>query len=220
MRTYLQSFSGLSEYLSHERTRQFISHSKCDCDRLPKQAHKAKQRICLTGLGTKTFTTAATAIQMLWQVLSEEAPRSALQAWTPRQAHGMLELEFSNRYFCLGRDMPATEQVAISDTVDPFSILRRLCPSNHSSSDNEVHYFERRTDQKSYVLVVLASDLADRQRTTGVRQGMRASSPTQFGWASSSKYRCRFKQSRTRRASIKCYRSCARSAYWTALWRR
>ena len=148
-RNFPQSLPGRSKLDIPRRTSTHVD--ACYANRLPKQPHKGRQRVCISGMGSNSFTKAAAAVQQAWQILSDEAPRGSLVPWTPRRGRAALEMEFSNRYFCLNNELPITDQIPLDDIIDPFSVLRNLCPANYRSEDNDVQYFERRSNPSEYV---------------------------------------------------------------------
>lgn len=102
----------------------------------------------LSGLGHPQFAAAASGIMQIHDVFEGHIPPDCLQKSEPRKgAKGMLELDFSNRYFTLGGDVPETEYKDLSVDVDPFSILRKACPNQFATAENDVLYYERRLER-------------------------------------------------------------------------
>ena len=53
-------------------------------------------------------------------------------------------LEFANRYWSMPEEVAVGEELEVSDTIDPFGILRLGQGQGKHTTDNEVLYYERK----------------------------------------------------------------------------
>lgn len=112
--------------------------------RLPKNPETGKQRVVITGLGRESFADAVAGVMQIQKIFGDHVPPDALQSWEPQSpGKGLLQLEFSNRYFTLDA-RPEEECRPLSVVVDLYLILTKLCPDHYATADNEVLYYERR----------------------------------------------------------------------------
>ena len=72
------------------------------------------------------------------------AKGSQLRAWQPAYDQDDLALKVGNRYLTLRKHAEGEEPMDLSDTIDPFNVLRPHLQSEIHVQDNLVEYWEKR----------------------------------------------------------------------------
>ena len=129
--------------------------------RLPKHFRNARQRVSITGLGSKHFDDALGGLLHVRSLFTDVVPPNALQDPLPRRAGGMAALEFSNRYFASDQAISNDGHRPLDSSIDPLQILTNLCPTQVTSNDNDVLYYERLKHASGSVHIYVASLFGD-----------------------------------------------------------
>ncbi|KAI0083655.1 hypothetical protein BDY19DRAFT_899974, partial [Irpex rosettiformis] len=117
-------------------------------DQLPKNPLAVKQSVVLTDLGNKEFEAAARGVLEIHTLFASTLPDNSLVPWKPMKDGEFVCLEFSNRYFSLGRNS-SSGLIELDKDVDPLGILRARCPTGEHTEDNVVLYYEQHLDPES-----------------------------------------------------------------------
>ncbi|KAF8811290.1 hypothetical protein BYT27DRAFT_7040346, partial [Phlegmacium glaucopus] len=122
-----------------------------DKPRIPEHRFRyLRQNICLSGLGSATFSSALDSAQVIYKHFDRQFPEGVLDSWSPRQSTnpGLDSLDISNRYLTPLKEVGGLESIPFHKGVDPRNILRDMAKGNHiHTEDNRVEYFSMHRDR-------------------------------------------------------------------------
>lgn len=105
---------------------------------------RTQQTVTLSGVSSKRFGNAITAIGQIVEVFNAHCTLDELLPWSPKIVQGHPTLTLSSRYFTADGGAAKQDVRLFPGDLDPYNLLRNAVPAGLYTSDNEVLYYERR----------------------------------------------------------------------------
>jgi hypothetical protein len=118
-----------------------------------------RQGVTLVGLGTATFNDALDGIDEIYGIFSRALPEGSLGPGDCIVRSGDPALHMSNRLLTPKKDALNMNAIELESGVDPHGVLKAIINEGEYVywDDNEVKYFESKTDESGKKKGVLTS---------------------------------------------------------------
>lgn len=120
----------------------------------PRQRAYLRQSISLSGLGSKSFSSAIENIQEIHEMFGRTFAAGTLEPWVPNDFEGNQTIDAANRYFTPRPQATQDQIIPFSPLVDPNSILTTAMARDGTFThtiDNEVDYYELMIDNEGLI---------------------------------------------------------------------
>lgn len=117
-----------------------------------KRAKFLRQGVCITGLGSLTFSKALDCAFQIFGMFSRHIPEKKLKEWKVGTYNDYPSLDLSNQMFTPRKEDPASSSVALGADIDPNGRLMALAGNDlFHGEDNQVRYMAKTTGKEGFV---------------------------------------------------------------------